>query len=127
MKITKANLATGIFLIIMTSNFAQTKEQKLVTLESQKAILDKLANEILDRYLFKNVGQSLVDTLEIYKDKIKETASVADFSERITSILRIKSNDSHFLFYYDSLKFKSYLLDESEKRKLEFEREKNIL
>jgi C-terminal processing protease CtpA/Prc len=30
------------------------------------------------------------------------------------------------MFYYDSLKFESYLLDEREKRKLEFEREKNI-
>ena len=30
MKITKAILATGIFLIIMTSTFAQTKEQKVV-------------------------------------------------------------------------------------------------
>jgi hypothetical protein len=126
MKITKAILASGISLIIMTSSFAQTKEQKLVTVESQKAIIDKLANEISDRYLFKNVGQLLADTLKVYKGKIKETVSVADFSEKITSILRIKSNDSHLMFYYDSLKFKSYLLDDSEKRKLEFEREKNI-
>jgi hypothetical protein len=126
MKITKAILASGISLIIMTSSSAQTKEQKLVTVESQKAIIDKLANEISDRYLFKNVGQLLADTLKVYKGKIKETVSVADFSEKITSILRIKSNDSHLMFYYDSLKFKSYLLDDSEKRKLEFEREKNI-
>lgn len=126
MKITKAILATGIFLIIMTSTFAQTKEQKVVAVESQKAIIDKLANEIRERYLFKNVGQSLFDTLKVYKGKIKETVSVSDFSEKITSILRIKSNDSHLMFYYDSLKFESYLLDEREKRKLEFEREKNI-
>ena len=73
MKITKAILATGIFLIIMTSTFAQTKEQKVVTVESQKAIIDKLANEIRDRYLFKSVGKSLADTLKIYKDKIKKS------------------------------------------------------
>jgi hypothetical protein len=126
MKTIKAIFATGIFLITMTSTFAQTKKQKVVTVESQKAIIDKLAIEIRDRYLFKNGGQSLADTLKVYKGKIKQTISVADFSEKITSLLRIKSNDSHLMFYYDSLKFKSYLLDESEKRKLEFEREKSI-
>jgi hypothetical protein len=36
MKITKAILVTGIFLIIMTSTFAQTKEQKVVAVESCK-------------------------------------------------------------------------------------------
>lgn len=100
--------------------------QKEITVERQKAIVDKLAKEINDRYLFKNVGKLIADSLIGLKNEMVKPITISDFSEGITSILRVKGNDSHLLFYYDSLKFKSYLLDESEKNKLEFEREKSI-
>jgi C-terminal processing protease CtpA/Prc len=118
----RALITLSLFLKLNTISFGQIQ----VTKEKQKAIVEKLANEIIDRYLNSQIANIVADSLKKFGNNATKTIESNAFIDAISGVLRVKGNDTHLSFYYDSLKYKVYLQDDSVKRKLEFEREKKI-
>ena len=118
---------TLIYMIVILNLLQNlTFAQKPVTKDRQKAIIEKLATEINEKYLIKKKAKSIADSLLVVSNKVDKTLASNEFLEVINTILKIKSNDPHLVMYYDTLKYNAYLLDETEKRKLEFERDRKI-
>ena len=115
-----------IILIVLLKFNTNSLGQIQVTKEKQKAIVDKLANEIISRYLNSQTANLLADSLNKFGNNATKSIESNAFIDAVSGVLRVKGNDTHLSFYYDSLKYKAYLQDDSVKRKLEFERERRI-
>jgi retinol-binding protein 3 len=109
------NLLITIIILILNIAYAQ----KNITVEKQKAIVEKLSNEISKYYFNEKIAESVADTLMVIKAQIKKETTLEYFTNDINTILNKISNDNHLKVYFDSIKFSSY--HESNEAKINFE------
>ena len=82
--------------------------QNNISTDQQKAIIEKISNEISKFYFSETVAKSISDTLDIIKMQIKTESTIDYFTNTINTLLINKSKDNHLKIYYDPNKFESY-------------------
>ena len=100
--------------------------QNNISADKQKALIEKVSNEINKLYFNETVSKSIADTLEIIKTQIKTESTSDNFANKLNSILLQKSNDNHLKLYFDAAKFERYAENSEAKRKYEYEAAKKI-
>ena len=100
--------------------------QNNISTDQQKAIIEKISNEISKFYFSETVAKSISDTLDIIKMQIKTESTIDYFTNTINTLLINKSKDNHLKIYYDPNKFESYADNELTKRKYEFDAAEKI-
>lgn len=111
-----------ISLVIASNCFGQNS----ISIDKQKALIEKVSIEINKLYFNAAIAKSISDTLEIIKIQIKTESTLDNFINKINASFIKKSNHNHLKLYFDSNKFESYAQNETAKRKYEYEAAKKI-